>query len=1045
MSNTLTNTVYSNLLVKKLTKLLTAAQSLADPTGSDGMTYERLTGEVMAGLTKFQNSLTTSSFSPMGLNVSQVPDFDNYTADLKSIEDNLDTIFAELEDLGSIILDQFNYIVSSYNKLHKQGKTIASDLGDYQLLSKYPASNVLIGSDSFGSTNKIDLQSSLLNKTQCNISAEEGIVTLPIDDASESRIDITELPTINTNSNGIIGNNQQANVQSHSDISVAIDNKADTWFEYERVISTDDHVPLLLDLTINLGSSKIINFIRISPNNFGTRTSIEILDIQSSEDGETFYDIKKDILPDDLTDTSASFVLSPTTSKYAGEGRFTFTPRQAKYVRIKLQQSTSYIIATSTGAQKFRYAIGIRDVEIHGIKYKSTGEVISKAFSFGDEIKKVSLIANQIPKPSITSSIGSVKHYVSYDDGSTWKLLRAVESSGKANKTQTSAEVLDFNGTASNTIKTKTAVTSIRWKALFNRISTGFKSSTATDELSDNTAFKEELHQAPTASPFEIALNKTPVKNSIQLVDVNYGARGLTGRDYYIGVGTGGKLKLQLPFPIFTELEKNNLSFWYFEGNSFIGFGKDETEPQTIYVDGEKWFNSLGSSSSSTSKHYRFNFVNSTIEFGDGTDGKLVPDGARISMLLDEEKLTFESTGKHIAKLKYPTVADKNDIDIYRIDPVEKITTLLGRNKKRHQLKPDILAAWLYFKVNFSDGDVFETIVAAEGDMSKKGHYYLDRETGQLISYSFTSSTKDTTVSYFIKPRNKLDKNDWDFYSNDSIQIDDDVFVSWSAENEPLPANTTYASLSNLNVVPNSVKFTTPSGVIASGVYHREIPFEDGRVELLGAVETKEQVDDIIGIVSPANITRSFSQNISSNIGLDVSFSNSYVFQKKVSITPSAVGEYYVNRSNNSYTVRVDKNYSDAGSATYYFADPQAVLKGRYSINYPEGDIHFHNTTGAADTVSYRYTDYRIHYPISRLINKSDWSFNSSTNKVQLKGREILLSQLVNKTSTGKARYYQASYKYIVSNRTDLAALESYFTPILKGYGLKVLTKSRLA
>ena len=1075
MSNTLTNTIYSNLLVKKLTKLLSDAQSLADPTGSNGLTSEELTQEVLSGLSNFNKSLVGSTFDPLKDVVGQVPSYDNYIANLKSIKYDLDILFSELEDIGNVILSQFNYIASLYNKLNSQGKTIASDLADYQLLSQYPSQDILVASDSFGSSKKIDIKSSLLSKTECNLSTDEGVVTLPVSNTSSSLIAITELPIINSNSNGTIGNNQQAGATLRGDMSAIIDGAPSTWFEYERVVTVDDYIPLVLDVTINLGSSKVVNFLRINPNNFGTRTSIEILDISTSEGGETFYDVKKDILPDDLTDTTASFSLSPTSSKYAGQCFFTFTPRKAKYIRIKLQQKTSYIIAAksysldqsafstisstqltstsainqaesagSTGEQRFRYAIGIRDIEVHGIKYKASGEIISNKFSFSDEVKKVAIVSNQIPSSDIDSSIGSITHYISYDDGSSWRKLRPTASAGIGNKQQTTVEILDLNGVSSDTVKTKTSVKDLRWKAVLARNSTGFKTETASDELSTAYKFTEELHQTPTSSPFSFRLNKSPIKDSIQLVDVNYGARGLLGRDYQIGIGTGGKLTIQLPFKIHTEIDKNEYSSFYYEGSSFKGYFREEIEPQILYVDGEEWTNDLGSASSPTDKHYRLDFIRSTIEFGDDTNGQAPLDGAKITMLLEEEKLSFSAGTKHIANLAYPTVADKNDIEVSRVAPVTEVATILGRGKKRHQLQPDIIRWPFYLDVIFSDTDVFDQYCLSESSLTDTGDYTFDPDTGSLISYSFTSSTQDTTVTYYVKPRTELASTDWDFTDNNAIEIKDSAFISWSVEDEPLPPGTTYASLSSLNVVPNSVSFTTSSGVFASGVYYREIPFIDGRTELLGAIQTKEQIESIISPSFPANITRSFSQNISSDTGLEARFTNAYIFQQKVSTTPTSVGEYYVDRGSNQFTVRVYKAYSNAGYVTYYFDDSQTVLTGRYSIDYDLGDIYFHNYTGAADTVSYRYTDYRVRYPISRKVDDGDWSFSAATNKITLKGREIIISQLANKVQTGLPKYYQVSYKYNTSTRTDLAELESYFTPILKGYGLKVITKSRL-
>jgi hypothetical protein len=56
-------------------------------------------------------------------------------------------------------------------------------------------------------------------------------------------------------------------------------------------------------MTVNLGDKKVINFIRLNPNNFGTKTQVKIENIETSIDGKRF--IKNQELRDSFVQTEA--------------------------------------------------------------------------------------------------------------------------------------------------------------------------------------------------------------------------------------------------------------------------------------------------------------------------------------------------------------------------------------------------------------------------------------------------------------------------------------------------------------------------------------------------------------------------------------------------------------------------------------------------------------------------------------------------------------------------------------------------------------------
>ena len=1043
--NTYSTPTYSKLLTLKLSKLLSDYQA---GTKASGVTLERQIAAAHGSLSRFYREMSEPISKPRGAVAGAAPDRADWEANLKNAIDDLEMLFMEFEHVEDIVLGQFNYMASRFNRVNTRLKRVVSDLGDYKLFSGHPSRDTLFFSDTFTNLTRVDAGSSLLNGTECQVHQDEGLVTLPLDTTTQTRLTISETPVLNANSNGTPGNNSQGGITNkHNDIAGILDGSADTWYEYERVLKADDGVPLVLDFTVNLGEAKIINHIRINPNNFGTKTHLVIEKIDTSTDGKEFVSIKDDIpiAGFAIDDPENVFSLAPSTSKYAGQGLFTFTPREAKYVRITLKQSTAYIISTSTGAQRFRYAVGLRDIHVEARPYKSKGEIISKAFAVGDDVRKVILLANEAPPATSKSNLSSVKHYISGDNGITWNQLRPPATAGTSSKTQTVPELLDFNGVSKNTIKTTSPVKTLRWKAVMERNSAGFKATSS--DLAQETEDRTELHTPPASTPFNITLQKAPVDGSLRLVDTNYGSRGYDDEPYHIGTGTGAKLVINLPFGFKEDLDKARI-WTYYIGSGWDNSGYEITfsDQFTVLVNGDEWTNTLNTASTSTSKHYRLNNEARTLEFGDGTTGKAVPLGASITIVLSKERIFPSAGAKHVALLQYPTVADKKRVVVERVGEVQQRTQVLRQGRTRHQLDKNVLVDSPY-GFAFSDTTNFATRVLTNvGDVDAAGEWFVDTDTGLLTSNGKTITSGQCSVTYYYQPHTQLAEDEWEFVDSgggvtNAISIDDDAFITIDEDNT-LGASTKYYSISEQGIVKNSVKFPT------AAAYQKEVAFQDGRIELLGVIKTNDQVAAFTGIVAATNVTRTFALGVSTDTSLEVRFSNAYIFQTEVFSTPSSVGEYLLDRTNNQYTVRVDDNYSSAGSVQYYYPDPSAELTGAYSINYDTGEIFLNSETGAADVITFRYTHYLVSYPIAREVPEDDWTLDKTTKKVTLEDREILRNlrtpQVKGPGGAASFKYYQASYRAVKKSRTNVQELEKYFSPFLRDYAVQALTASRL-
>ena len=1047
-----TTIVPSTILQNKLAALTTQLQSMSGPGGSpDFKTLESAINESIKILSVFYKRLSEPGFDPVTYYADTEPSPDDYNNNFQGVYNDLLVLFAEFENLEGVVLGGFNYMVTRLNRLTTRMKRVSSLVGDYIIYSKHFANDSIFFVDSFNNLSRVDDHSPLLNVEQCEVNQSEGIITLPINRGKQKTIQIDQLPTINNSSNGFIGNNYEIGATKRGDLSVILDNNADTWFEYERVVTSDDGEALVLDLTINLGADQIVNSVTIKPNNFGTRTQVEVLSLDTSINGKEFISVKDEIPIADflVEDEENVFTLAPSTSNYAGQGIYSFTPRKTRYIKCVLRQSSAYQIQTNLGT-KLRYAIGIRDIVIEALPYQTVGELISTEYGTQNEIRKVALYSNQLPDASTDSSLAKIDHFISPDNGITWHQIRPLESTGVAGATQTIPEIIDFNGVDSNSIKTSNPVFGVRYKARLERMPDAFNS--ASYELAQEIANGTELHQVPSVAPFSFSLKQKPTPNSLKIIDPSLGARGTTGkRQYKIATGNADKLKVILPF---APIKRNKVKDIGVTPGDVCYIS--ETDAQTIYVDGVPWTRLLnaggGTPSIATDEHYSLNLDSGELQFGDGTVGKAVPKGSVVSISLSEEQVYPSSDGSHIAKLEYPTSNDKKQCKLSFVYGKTRTNKTLQAGSKINKLEPDMLSDPA---PTFSEATIFVTertfIDGSSEFTGGAGDWSIDYTNGVLYSYSRVPVSTTTTMTFYYYLREQISEDNWDFVDEggiaNAISINDRAWRTLASGLEQVPSNTKYFGLYNKGVIPGSLKFYDDD----DSYFVREIPFVDGKTELLGVVAASERIDAIVS--SGGIIAIPFKLKVVNSIQYKVSFTNSTVFpptqEKTAYLDITIAGDHYVDKANSIYYVMVAGSVADPGFVKYYYTDTNFSTAGLFSVNYDTGEVYTGEKTifsGDAATLTYQYTDYRISYNIAREIPEDDWTLDKTTNQVSISDREILeninVPQVV--TASSASKLYQASYKYIASSRDSLKELEPYFSPAVRDYSLEIVTKDKL-
>lgn len=649
MSNKHLSQAPSNLVKAKLKVLL---ESVNDMYASGLMVTESdITSAYHSALDVFFESLdnsisnSTSAFMP-GLPADPL----QYNILTNSLGRDLDAMFSEIGALDNIITSSFNSITATRQQILQKSRRISNKLGDYLLYADPSLGAGYFFGDSFNSAERIETGSSLIETEECFLGQDEGIVLLPLNGSPETpEIDSY---TINELSNGALGNNADPDVVGKDDLAALSDNEPNTWAEYDRVTAYVSDTPLLLDITISLKSISIINHIHINPINFGTPTPIKIMSLETSKDGVEYVSVKDEVPVKDFVaeEEDNDFELSSATSKYAGQGFYSFLPRKAQFIHVVFEQHTPYSIQTVNG-QRLRYAIGLRDINILGRKFKPEGSLISTPFSTEQEIRKVSLWASE--NPIEKSLLADVSHSITNNDGATWYGIQPTSRDAFGIQ-----EVINFNNISSNSITTLSPVNTLRHKIYMKRDTEAFESNVT---VSEERTSKIDIVSIPVGGDLEADLSEKPISSTIKVLLPFWGSYScprtragdsvagqsypmeLDHVDFTVDVPPAGTLRYSLPYKGFSNLREHLRVF--INGEQWEYAHKDKA-----FLD-DPTSTSYSTAIDSESKVYFLNKGGSELQFGftdsdNAQRGKLPPTAAKIGIVLDGDNPQLELTSQ---------------------------------------------------------------------------------------------------------------------------------------------------------------------------------------------------------------------------------------------------------------------------------------------------------------------------------------------------------------------------------------------------------------
>lgn len=952
-------------------------------------------------------------FAPEYAVTGTVPDPDHYNRVFDYLVKDIYTVFEELKYVGDIVVSNYNRLVDEEKALHVRTKKIYNKLQDLTLFSTDVVGRAIYASDDFVNYDNIDFEGRFYGNQMSFVDVVQGLVTLPRLPTA-SAVVVSDIK-INRESNGQAGNNQQLNAAPHSNILEIIDDKSDTWWEYERVFPEPSSDQLILSLTFTLAAESIINYIRVNPNNFGTSNWVKIQSIETSVDDKVYTSIREsldiegfgDLLEDD------DFTLAPSNSKYAGQGIFTFTPRKTKYVRIIFEQSQGYWIDTPTG-QRYRYAIGLRDVDIHSLQYVTTGDIVSLPFSFTEPISKVALVA--VENPVRESTLAEIEHYISIDDGATWKQLQPISG-----EDPDLIKIVNINAGDPNGINTTLPTNEIRHKAVLVRLSDGFKDEKAAvqEELQETY----DLRQIPTASPYQFQISQRPVVGSVKVINPIYGSKGWTSPRLFVGVSDG------------TPDQEFNFDLSIREGE------------ERLYVDSQLW----SSTNDLTAGDYKYliNYNSGLIKFGHSVN--VPPRNALITIELPAERIVIEGSRPHTFVLENISDGDKEAIEVLRFEPQKKVVGEIVQPK----------ASVIYLKHGYIDDGIGVEVVEpgipnfvlevpyvdGVSELVDPGDYSINFTDGVIYLNGFTASSGNTTVNYTYMPVVTIAP---DFYAfvddgeHKTLELDHDAFYSNKVEVEDTDPQTGERKiiLAHETIVRGTLSFNGD----AAGQFEREIPFIDGLTEFSDIVEVEdESVPTGLNEFTLKHVPYSTDGTI--DTALPVRFSDTSVFATELDwddpgTFPLGAGEYAIRYTDG--LVRTG-SATNNGTVDYRYQDQTLgnELQDSYSIDYREGILYLNlsKVMPASSSVNYEYSNYAVKYRIAKELDKSDYLVSPDDRQITILDPMVLEDYLPTTRQAGLVKVY---YSYVEQVRESIEELEPYFTPVLKGYALKIITSSLL-
>lgn len=769
---------------------------------------------------------------------------------------NIATAYKYGDLLNKTSIQNYNNSSAAYNKVQAELAKLKKNLAAFDIYNK-TKTGAKTYLETFLNTSGLDFLFPV-EKTRLAVDTDAGVVTLPRDGEVTNFIAQVDNIRISESSNGSLGTSVSSDGLLHDDLRNLFDGNQTTWVEYEKISPIAIADELVLEFTLALKSSSIINALSLIAHPVNGLYP-EIVDILLSANGIGFTSIYENNELKSWLDSPSSSVI-----KENDQGAYSvyFMPQKAKFVKIKIKQSKQYVATKQTIGRVYRQVIALKEVAPLSIKYKDSGEIISNKIETEGTYGAIGLYSNDI---FFNDKFGKVEYYVSKDDGQSWTGISPIDE-----KSDLIDEIVAFDNVDSQ----------LRVKMKLTRDSAGFNNISSNNNAGLITY--TQVAKLPSSTPFSITLDQAPADDDIFMGVIGVGSVG-KNNNFYVekNVSTQKRLfnlstNVKMSHVLYTEYNKsltvnlptpnngsvdqasivvttvatppvaispsvykfnqvNNSLFFLNNGSNTAGqsiqIAYDEDISNTIteyvvelpypliaskqgkylvYVDGTLFSEANYSTAFTSSTQYKIRYGTNEIIFATDVAGQ------NIKIVIDYENPVFSKSAPHIHTLEVPGNGIKSELKMIEFISVANISRVIPPNTTIFNIPENFVI----------------TSEASPFGLSA-GSYLYDEATKNLILT--TPSASPITITYNYITTREVPITYADRLYNTVSVLDRDFSSNINTSTVPI-TSTVYSALINIgsssfiyNISPNILIGST--SVVGSTGAIAVVPFIDGASE----------------------------------------------------------------------------------------------------------------------------------------------------------------------------------------------------------------------
>lgn len=895
---------------------------------------------------------------------------------LVSIYLNILTAYRFGNLLETTAVQNYNNAATAYSKVQVELSKLKKNLAAFDIYNK-TRTGAKMHLESFINQNTLDFGFPV-DKTRLALDTDAGILTLPRDGEISNFVVPIDNVRISDVSNGSLGTSVSLDGMLHDNMKDLFDGAQTTWTEYERVSPVPFVDPLVFEVTIGLKAQTIVNELSMVCHPVNGQYPL-IDDISVSSNGIIFESVfENNELKRWLDSPSNNVVRENDQGVYS----VYFMPQKIKFIRVKLKQEKQYIAVNAASERIYRQAIAVKEIVPFSIKYKDSGEIVTKKIETNGNYNAIGLYSNDI---FFNEKFGSIEYNVSKDDGQNWTQITPIDEASDVVD-----EIIPFDNLSSQ----------LRTKIKLTRTSTGF-TNTASNTKSGLITYVQSAN-LPTTSPFSIVLDQAPADNNIFMGIIGIGAVGKSN-NFYVDKNTKTQKRLfnvssttDVPRTLYTSYSRGGTITLPLPSDGAVKVGtlvSEEFITVATVANGTEY---------TKGDEFKFNSTNNSIFFvnGPGRSGKFTQN---TSIKIDYFEVVSGIVAEYAVELPYPFIAKKQGKYLIHVDgtlftevPYSALMTAENQYKIRYGTNE------VLFNSNIS-GQILKIVIDDEIPVFSKSapHAHSLEVSGNGITSelsavellnveagSITSIPVGSTIFQF--PEKNIIPSSFTWLSSVGYRFDEDtnIIAFDTALTSTLSISYKYIKTRSINAVYSDSLFNTvtiPNSQFSSYLYQGTATIDNGVV------------------VSKINIDSAGTYEITPSI-----------LEGTVSVISGAIPVPQVPFVDGVYEFR---------NAT--------TSQKMCSIDFKNGKFYFKNTIGNV-SIQYNYTKYRLSYGFSIQIDPKLYSLQNSKNLVL---NESFVSKTVS-LSDNRARTVTIRYNIKQEPQATLAELEPYYSPYLFDFSL---------